>query len=110
MSKLSKHIQAEEEVELPILEKALSEHDKPMSGDVRETTKLAKSFRRTQLFIPSRAHPWMPNKPPFESVVGLLFTPFDTLGDMFRKFPDDADLDRTEGEYMEWKDEHRAED
>ena len=88
---------------MPRLEKALKESG---CGDARESTELARSFRRTRLFIPTRAHPWMPNRPPFGSVIGFLSAPVDALGDIFRKFPDTADLHRTENDYMLWEGEH----
>jgi len=34
-----------------------------------------------------RAHPNAPNKPPFETVAGLLAAPLDKLRDLFEKFP-----------------------
>jgi hypothetical protein len=52
-----------------------------------ESVELARSFWRTKMFIPSRSQPRAPNKPPFETVVGLLAAPIDRLGDLFRKFP-----------------------
>lgn len=35
----------------------------------------------------NRAHPSVPNKPPFETLVGFLAAPVDKLKDMFAKFP-----------------------
>lgn len=41
------------------------------------------------MFTPTRAHPSAPNKPPFETVVGLLTAPIDRLRDLlFTKFPE----------------------
>ncbi|OCL03536.1 HHE domain protein [Glonium stellatum] len=77
---LSKHIEEEETHDLPSLEKELSSSD---------SESLAKSFSRTKMFVPSRAHPSAPRKPPFETVLGLLTAPMDRLGDIFRKFPDE---------------------
>jgi hypothetical protein len=57
---------------------------------VSESQSLAKSFGRTKAFVPSRSHPSVPNKPPFETIVGLLTAPIDHLGDIFRKFPDET--------------------
>jgi hypothetical protein len=34
-----------------------------------------------------RAHPNAPNKPPFETVAGLMAAPLDKLRDLFEKFP-----------------------
>lgn len=77
-STLSTHIEEEEQHDLPALEKALPKG---------EGESLAKSFARTKLFVPTRSHPMAPDKPPFETIVGLLTAPIDKLGDMFRKFP-----------------------
>lgn len=82
MADLSQHMKEEEGSELPELEKALTAED---SAD------LAKSFERTKMFVPSRSHPRAPNRPPFETVVGLLAAPIDRLGDLFRKFPKEKD-------------------
>lgn len=77
---LQKHIKDEEAHDLPMLEKAFgTNHD--------VTTSMAKSFERTKMFTPTRSHPSAPDKPPFETVVGLLSAPIDKLGDLFRKFP-----------------------
>lgn len=79
MTTLSEHIKEEEEHDLVKLEDALAPG---------ETDDLAKQFERTKMFVPSRSHPLAPRKPPFETAVGLMTTPIDRLGDMFRKFPD----------------------
>ena len=78
MEDLVEHIK-EENDDLPALEKAIA---------TAESESLAKSFKRTKAFVPSRSHPSAPSKPPFETVVGLLTAPIDHLGDFFRKFPD----------------------
>ncbi|KAI1740552.1 HHE domain protein [Xylaria scruposa] len=74
---LSAHIKQEERDDLPTLEKALDEND---------SEKMAKSFGRTKMFVPTRSHP----SGPFETVVGFLTAPMDHLRDMFRKFPEDT--------------------
>jgi len=79
MKDLNQHIHEEENDDLPALETAI-EHD--------ESESMAKSFGRTKAFVPTRSHPNAPNKPPFETVVGLMTAPIDHLGDIFRKFPD----------------------
>ncbi|KAJ8063134.1 hypothetical protein OCU04_008377 [Sclerotinia nivalis] len=79
MKNLNEHIKGEEADDLPALESALESH---------ESESMARSFGRTKAFVPSRSHPNAPNKPPFETVVGLLTAPIDHLGDMLRKFPD----------------------
>jgi hypothetical protein len=81
MDDLAQHIKEEETGDLPALESALSNE---------EGEKLAKSFGRTKAFVPSRSHPMAPNKPPFETVAGLLAAPLDHLGDLLRKFPDET--------------------
>lgn len=78
---LSQHIEEEEKHDLPALEKAL---------DPKDSESMTKSFGRTKMFLPTRSHPHAPDKPPFETVVGLLTAPIDHLRDLFRKFPDDT--------------------
>ena len=79
MDNLSKHIKEEESEDLVELENALPRD---------QSESLAKSFDRTKAFVPSRAHPSAPSKPPFETAVGLLTAPIDRVADMFRKFPE----------------------
>ncbi|RPB07738.1 HHE domain protein [Morchella conica CCBAS932] len=88
MEELEKHMRSEEKDELPMLEEALAK-TKPESGigGKSRSQELALSFSRTKMFVPTRGHPWMPNKPPYETVLGLLAMPVDVLADMFRKFP-----------------------
>lgn len=81
MSILSEHIREEEKQDLPALEKVLQKSD---------SEEMANSFHRTKKFVPTRSHPNAPDKPPFETVVGLMTAPGDKLADMFRKFPKDA--------------------
>jgi hypothetical protein len=69
-------------MDLPALEEKLNTSD---------SEGMAKSFQRTKKFVPSRSHPMAPNRPPFETVAGLLAAPIDRLADMFRKFPDEDD-------------------
>jgi len=75
---LKKHIEEEEHEDLPALEQNL---------DLALSESYAKSFERTKKFVPTRSHPSAPDKPPFETVVGLLSAPVDKLLDLFRKFP-----------------------
>lgn len=78
-SDLSQHIKEEEEQDLVKLENALQQAD---------SEKLTTSFNRTKKFIPTRSHPDAPDKPPYETVAGLITAPLDKLADfMFRKFP-----------------------
>ncbi|KAK9386044.1 hypothetical protein V1515DRAFT_538579 [Lipomyces mesembrius] len=81
MNELKEHMRNEEEVQLPQIEKALSDD---------ESIKLAKSFSRTKHFVPTHSHPSAPNKPPFETPVALLTAPIDKLMDIFKKFPSES--------------------
>jgi len=75
---LGRHIEEEETDDLPQLEKAIPEGS---------SERMAKSFGRTKMFVPTRSHPSAPDKPPFETVAGLMTAPLDKLGDIFRRFP-----------------------
>lgn len=79
MNDLNAHIRWEENEDLPALETSIQP---------TESEAMAKSFGRTKAFVPSRSHPSAPNKPPFETVVGLMAAPIDHLADLFRKFPE----------------------
>jgi len=81
MDDLAQHINEEEMEDLPALDKAISSED---------GQSMAKSFGRTKAFVPTRSHPMSPNKPPFETVAGLMAAPIDHLGDLLRKFPDET--------------------
>ncbi|QQK41684.1 hemerythrin/HHE cation-binding motif [Penicillium digitatum] len=74
MENLTEHIKEEENDDLPKLEQALTQED---------SEEYSKSFGRTKMFVPSRAHPSAPDKPPYETVVGLLTAPIDHLADLF---------------------------
>jgi hypothetical protein len=76
---LSQHIKEEERDDLPALEKEL---------DADESGALARSFDRTKHFVPTRSHPSAPDRPPYETAVGLMSAPIDKLMDMFRSFPE----------------------
>ncbi|KAI6777696.1 HHE domain containing protein [Emericellopsis cladophorae] len=78
---LSKHMKEEEEQDMPALEEALQ-------AEQDASSKMATSFGRTKMFVPSRSHPSAGEHPPFETVMGLLTAPFDHVADIFRKFPD----------------------
>ncbi|KAJ6783938.1 hypothetical protein PWT90_02121 [Aphanocladium album] len=80
---LEEHIKEEEERDLPALEKELQ-------AAHGESSSMAKSFSRTKAFVPSRSHPSAGEKPPFETVMGLLTAPIDHVADIFRKFPDET--------------------
>ncbi|KAI5791929.1 hemerythrin HHE cation binding domain-containing protein, partial [Geopyxis carbonaria] len=80
-AQLKVHIKEEEASDLPQLENALAK------GASEESESLAKSFERTKMFVPSRSHPNAPDRPPWETVVGLLAAPIDKLRDVFTRFP-----------------------
>jgi hypothetical protein len=80
MENLKHHIKEEEEHDLIKLEEALSG---------TESQQLSAKFERTKSFTPTRSHPDAPNKPPFETVAGLMAAPLDKLGDLLRSFPKD---------------------
>ena len=78
MEDLRHHIDDEEKVGLPKLDEALSKD---------ESIELAQSFDRTKYFVPTRAHSWTPQRPPYETAIGLMTAPIDRLADVFRKWP-----------------------
>ncbi|KAJ5280705.1 hemerythrin HHE cation binding domain-containing protein [Penicillium angulare] len=79
MDDLAAHVIHEERVDLINLESAISEE---------ESNNLAVSFDRTKDFVPTRAHPSAPDRPPYQTAVGLITAPLDYLQDLFRKWPD----------------------
>ncbi|KAF3482316.1 HHE domain protein [Arthroderma uncinatum] len=78
MDNLAEHIKEEENIDLVKIEELL---------DPTESDEMAASFERTKMFVPTRSHPGAPNKPPFETAVGLLTAPIDKVADLFRSFP-----------------------
>ncbi|KAI3329216.1 hypothetical protein HD806DRAFT_530615 [Xylariaceae sp. AK1471] len=76
---LQTHMKEEEEQDLVKLEHSLS---------LTESKELSYRFERSKMFTPTRSHPSAPNKPPFETIVGLMIAPVDKLRDLlFTKFP-----------------------
>ncbi|TFK36182.1 hypothetical protein BDQ12DRAFT_725232 [Crucibulum laeve] len=82
MDHLKPHNDSEENEDLPLLEAAIGREDSQSA---------AKSFERTKKFVPTRSHPSAPNKPPFETLAGLMAAPMDKLKDAFAKFPSDEE-------------------
>ncbi|KAJ7628744.1 hypothetical protein FB45DRAFT_1059449 [Roridomyces roridus] len=78
MSSLREHNNDEEVKDLPSLEPQLGEE---------ASKNAAGQFTLTKKFVPTRAHPSLPNKPPFETLAGFLVAPIDKLRDAFDKFP-----------------------
>ncbi len=104
MKDLREHMNQEETSDLPKFEAAISRE---------ESCNLGKSFNRTKNFVPTRfviipyipcahldsslafrSHPSAPDKPPFETVAGLLAAPLDKLKDLFRAFPSETEVHR----------------
>lgn len=73
MDDLAHHIKEEEVADLPALGSILCRD---------ESERLTKSFSRTKAFVPSRSHPLAPDKPPFETMAGLVAAPLEHLGDL----------------------------
>ncbi|KAF7330026.1 hypothetical protein MKEN_00266600 [Mycena kentingensis (nom. inval.)] len=78
---LRKHNDDEETKDLPLLEPKLDYRESGISKNA------ATDFMRTKKFVPTRAHPELPNRPPFETLMGFLVAPLDKLKDAFAKFP-----------------------
>ncbi|KAJ7356460.1 hypothetical protein DFH08DRAFT_688907, partial [Mycena albidolilacea] len=75
---VSLHHHDDEEIkDLPLVEPHLGE-------DANKEAAL--QFSLTKKFVPTRAHPGAPNKPPFETLAGFLLVPIDKLRDEFTKF------------------------
>jgi len=75
---LKPHNDSEEQEDLPQLEPLLGEEG---------SKEAAQTFSRTKKFVPTRAHPGAPNRPPYETFVGFLAAPIDKLKDYFAEFP-----------------------
>lgn len=79
MDDLKACARTEETMDLVKLENAVT---------AEESERLARSFGRTKYFAPTRAHSSMPDRPPYETAVGLLTAPLDQLQDLFRRWPE----------------------
>ncbi|KAI1801744.1 hypothetical protein F4811DRAFT_532961 [Daldinia bambusicola] len=80
MKDLKMHIKEEEEHDLVKLEEALLPS---------KSKDLAEQFEMTKAYTPTRSHPNTPNRPPYETAVGLMTAPLDKLRDMFREWPNE---------------------
>lgn len=80
MDDLEKHMHEEETVDLVKLEGAIT---------AEESHRLANSFGRTKMFVPTRAHPSALDKALYNTAFGLMTAPVDHLQDIFRKWPDE---------------------
>ncbi|KFY01861.1 hypothetical protein O988_02492, partial [Pseudogymnoascus sp. VKM F-3808] len=74
MDDLAQCINEEEMVDLPALDKALSN---------KQSNDLERSFHRTKLLAPSRSHPVASNTSLLGTVAWMLAAPFDQLGNLF---------------------------
>ncbi|KAJ3533598.1 hypothetical protein NM688_g7261 [Phlebia brevispora] len=83
MASLHHHNDDEEIDDLPLLEPAIGE---------QASKAAAQEFKRTKKFVPTRAHPDAPNKPPFETFAGFLAAPIDKLVDVFASFPKEEEM------------------
>ncbi|OSX61985.1 hypothetical protein POSPLADRAFT_1070122 [Postia placenta MAD-698-R-SB12] len=83
MATLHPHNDDEEVKDLPLLEAAIG---------TDASRSAAASFKRTKKLVPTRAHPSAPNKPPFETLAGLLAAPVDKLKDWFAEFPKEEEM------------------
>ncbi|CCM05798.1 uncharacterized protein FIBRA_08032 [Fibroporia radiculosa] len=89
MASLHPHNDDEEIKDLPLLEAAIG---------ADSSRQAAVSFKKTKKLVPTRAHPSAPNKPPFETVVGLLAAPVDKLKDWFASFPTEEEMEAAKEE------------
>ncbi|KAI1908746.1 hypothetical protein LOZ61_005376 [Ophidiomyces ophidiicola] len=80
MTKLNKHIDEEQEEDLPSLESVL---------DPPESQQISRRFERTKILMPTRAHPNAPTQPYFETAAAFMQAPMDRIADiMWREFPE----------------------
>ncbi|TBU58294.1 hypothetical protein BD310DRAFT_774652, partial [Dichomitus squalens] len=89
MARLHHHNDDEEIKDLPALEAVIS----------KESSKeAAQSFKKTKKLVPTRGHPSIPNKPPAETLVGLLEAPIDKVKDWFSSFPREGEMEAAKEE------------
>jgi len=83
MATLHPHNDDEEVKDLPMLEAVIG---------TDASKEAAVSFKKTKKLVPTRAHPSAPNKPPFETLAGLLAAPIDKVKDWFAAFPHEDEM------------------
>jgi hypothetical protein len=76
---LAAHIHTEETLDLVKLESAIT---------AEESQRLARWFARSKWVAPTRAHPSLPDRSPYEMATALIAAPLDHLQDLFRRWPD----------------------
>ncbi|CAI7647104.1 unnamed protein product [Penicillium pancosmium] len=79
MDDLAAHIHTEETLDLVRLESAITSE---------ESQRLSRQFARTKWFAPTRAHPSLPDRSPYDAATALITAPLDHLQDFFRRWPD----------------------
>ncbi|KAH6909749.1 HHE domain-containing protein [Coprinopsis sp. MPI-PUGE-AT-0042] len=87
MTELRTHNDSEEKEDLPLLIPKIGQEG---------SQEAAASFKRTKKFAPTHPHPGAPNKPPFETIVGMMTTPIDKLRDLFMTWPSEEDKKQAE--------------
>ncbi|KAL1952803.1 hypothetical protein VTO42DRAFT_4230 [Malbranchea cinnamomea] len=80
MENVNKHIDEEEDEDLPSLEAVIETDDSETMG---------KRFDQTKVLMPTRAHPSAPTQPVFESAMSLMQAPIDRISDIMRSFPEE---------------------
>lgn len=105
MDHLHEHNDSEEINDLPqLFEKIGADGAQAAALEFKRTKKFAPtqyvfhSFARVLVLTVSlrSPHPAAPNKPPFETIVGLLSAPLDKLRDAFHQFPTHEDKEAAE--------------
>ncbi|KAH9831970.1 uncharacterized protein C8Q71DRAFT_726492 [Rhodofomes roseus] len=89
MASLHPHNDDEEITDLPMLEAVIG------ADASREA---AQNFKKTKKLVPTRSHPSAPNRPPFETLAGLLAAPADKLKDWFASFPTEEEMGQAKEE------------
>lgn len=90
MHDLHTHIEHERDEDMPRLEAKLPKE---------ESEKIAKSFARTNMFVPTKSHPGAPTSSVLsEGFAGLLAAPIDRLRDLMESFPEEE----TAGTEVDW--------
>ena len=80
METTNRHIDEEEDEDLPSLEAVIEPDD---------SQSMAKMFEQTKVLMPTRAHPNAPSEPFFQSVISLMEAPIDRISDIMRRFPEE---------------------
>jgi hypothetical protein len=81
MDELNHHIEEEETQLIPLFRKNAS-------SEVLQN--LAKEWYTKQKLVPTRPHPDAPDRPPMETVAGLMAAPLDKAKDLMRDFPEEV--------------------